>query len=179
MSRIDSQSRVLLSAGLLTGVLFFAGCKADHPDEKQAVLNSLSRNSLYSVMVAQDRREGLMTLTGDVASIDAKAQAESFARQAAPDYTIANNLRVISVGPAGLDATNAFDSDIAIERRFQDEVKSDKDLSNEGIVCHAKNGTLTISGTVRTAEQKRRVEVLARNVPTVQNVVNDVEIGKR
>jgi len=178
MTRILLQDRLLIAAGLLAGVLFFAGCRADHPDEKQAVLNSLTKDSLYSVMVAQDRREGVMTLSGDVASDNAKAQAEASAKQAAPDYTVANQIRVISAGPPALDAASAFDTDIAIERRFQDEVKADKELSNEGIICHAKNGTLTITGTVRTAEQKKRAEVLAKNVPTVQNVVNALEIRR-
>src|SRR5579863_903943 len=84
------------SAVLLAGALAIAGCQNQpaHPDEKSAVTNSLNSNNLSNVSVSQDRDKGVMTLTGDVPSGDAKAQAENLAKQAAPDYTIADEIGV-------------------------------------------------------------------------------------
>jgi hypothetical protein len=98
MLLLNSLRPTLLAAGLLAGALGFAGCMSSHPDEKSAVINSLGSNSLYSVMVAQDRRKGVITLTGDVGSNDAKVQAGTIAATAAPGYTIDNRIRVIPIG---------------------------------------------------------------------------------
>ncbi len=72
-----------------------AGCQnKNHPDEKSAVTNSLNTNNLGSMSVSQDQEKDVMTLKGDVVSTDQKSQAESIAKQSAPDYTIANEIGV-------------------------------------------------------------------------------------
>jgi hyperosmotically inducible protein len=103
MARIDSTHSSLLVLGMLAGTLGFAGCMSAHPDEKAAVLNSLGSNTLYSVMVAQDRRHGVITLTGDVGSEDTKNQAAAVAGNAAPGYSIDNRIRVIPIGLSSPD----------------------------------------------------------------------------
>ena len=89
---------VLVAIALMAVGLLSSGCKADHPDEKPAVVSALVTNGVYSVMVAEDRRSGVMTLSGDVGSPGVKTQAESVAGKAAPDYTIANSIHVVSIG---------------------------------------------------------------------------------
>ena len=88
---------------LLASALVVAGCnsKPAHPDEKSAVTNALSSSILSDVSVSQDQDKGVITLTGDVASADQKTQAETVARQAAPDYTIADQ---IGVRPPGAES---------------------------------------------------------------------------
>jgi hyperosmotically inducible protein len=90
-----SRTFLLGSALVLAGSMFMAGCnnKASHPDEKSAVTNSLNGNNLSAVNVSQDRDKGVITLSGDVDSADAKDHAESLAKQAAPDYTIQSRQR--------------------------------------------------------------------------------------
>src|SRR5580658_6157465 len=85
---------LLGSTVVLLGALGLAGCKQSHPDEKPAVTSSLTSNNLTAVSVSQDRDKGVMTLTGNVDSQDLKNQAESLAKQAAPDYTIADEIGV-------------------------------------------------------------------------------------
>jgi hyperosmotically inducible periplasmic protein len=62
------------------------------PDEKTLVYAALENNQLSSVMVVQDRRSGVLTLTG-IDDEARRSQAETIARQAAPGYTISNPLR--------------------------------------------------------------------------------------
>jgi hyperosmotically inducible protein len=87
-----------LAGALLATVLGIAGCMSAHPDDKSSVIDALGSNSMYSVMVAQDRHKGVITLTGDVGSDDAKVQAATIAQTAAPGYSIDNRINVISTG---------------------------------------------------------------------------------
>lgn len=176
MRNMDSRHQVLLgSAAILAGALAVAGCQASHPDEKSAVTNSLGSNNLSSISVSQDRDKGVMTLSGNVTSKDQKTQAESLAKQAAPDYTIADE---IGVRPA--DASNAgsiaSNLDSAIEDNFKAAIKAHNNLDDQSIQGTAKNGTLVLKGTVKTGEQKKEAGTLAKKVPNVQQVVNELEV---
>lgn len=166
------------SIAMLAGTLIFAGCdsKPAHPDEKSAVTSALSSGNLSDVSVSQDQDKGVITLTGDVASADQKSQAENIARQAAPDYTIADE---IGVRPAGAESqAKAVDSnlDSAIEDNFKASLKANANLDDQSIDYSAKNGTLMLKGTVKTAAQKAEAGKLAKEVPNVQQVVNEIEV---
>jgi hyperosmotically inducible protein len=166
------------SVAFLAGVLVVSGCnnKPAHPDEKSAVTNAMSSNNLTDVSVSQDQDKGVMTLKGDVASADQKSQAEALAKQAAPDYTVANE---IGVRPSGAESqAKAVDSnlDSAIEDNFKASLKANKHLDDQSIDYSAKNGTLMLKGSVKTAAQKREAEALAKQVPNVQQVVNEIEV---
>ena len=166
---------VFSSAAVLAGALSISGCHKSHPDEKDAVTNSLKSNALGEVDVSQDRDKGVMTLKGDVATDAQKQQAGSLAQQAAPDYQVANE---IGVRPA--DASNAgavaSDLDKGIEDNFKAEIKAHKALDDQSIHASSKNGTLEIKGSVKTMAQKREVETMAKKVPNVQQVVNELEV---
>jgi hyperosmotically inducible protein len=164
------------SAAVLSGVVVVSGCNhAAHPDEKSAVTNSLNSNSLSAVSVSQDRDKGVMTLKGNLASQEMKNQAENLARQAAPDYTIADE---IGVRPPEVSQAGAVASDLdsAIEDNFKAEVKAHGNLNDQSIHCSAKNGTLVLKGTVKTSAQKKEAGSLAKHVPNVQQVVNELEV---
>ena len=158
MKLIPSQRQLLPgAAAILIGGLVMAGChnEASHPDEKSAVTNSLKNNNLAAVDVSQDRDKGVMTLKGNVASDDMKSQAETLAKQAAPDYTIADE---IGVRPAdrAKPVPVASNRDSAIEDNFKASLKEHKALNDQSIHFSAKNGTLVLKGTVKTAAQKRK-----------------------
>ncbi len=171
-----SRPFLLGSAALLCGALLVAGCnKPSHPDEKAAVDSAMTSNNLGVVSVSQDRDKGVMTLKGDVESDAKKAQAESVARQAAPDYTIANE---IGVRPPQADNAGAVASnlDSGIEDNFKAAIKAHKNLDDQSISGSAKNGTLVVKGTVKTTAQKKEAGELAKKVPNVQQVVNELEV---
>lgn len=166
------------SAALLAGAILIAGCHThpDHADEKSAVTNSLNSNNLGTVSVSQDRDKGVMTLTGNVASDDQKTQAETLAKQAAPDYTVANEIGVRPTGDQGQMASVASNIDSGIEDNFKATIKAHKALDDQSIHAKAKNGTLVLTGSVKTAEQKKEAEKLAKKVPNVQQVVNELDV---
>jgi len=175
--KLDHSPRTFLlgAAVLLGGAMVIAGCNKSHPDEKAQVTNALKNNNLGAVDVSQDRDKGVMTLKGDVASADDKAQAESLAKQAAPDYTVANEIgvRPPDMANAGSVASNL---DSAIEDNFKAAIKAHENLNDQSIHASAKNGSLKITGSVKTAAQKKEVTTLAKQVPNVQQVVNELEV---
>lgn len=165
------------AAAILAGALTIAGChsNASHPDDKDAVNSALKQNNLGNVDVSQDRDKGVITLKGDVASDRQKDLAASVAQGAAPGYTVANE---IGVRPPQADNAGAVQSDLdkAIEDNYKAMIKSHKALDDQSISESAKNGTLEIKGSVKTEAQKREAEKLAKTVPNVQQVVNEIEV---
>jgi len=180
MKNTLSQRAFLLSAAaVLAGALAIAGCnKPAHPDEKLAVTYSLKGSNLSAVNVSQDRDKGVMTLSGNVDSADLKTQAENIAKQAAPDYTVANE---IGVRPPGANQAGSVASnlDSAIEDNYKASIKANNNLNDQSIHFSAKNGTLVLKGSVKTAKQKKEAEDLAKKVPNVQQVVNEIEVDPK
>ncbi len=165
------------AAAVLAGALAVAGChNGSHADEKDAVRNALNSSKLYSVNPSQDRYKGVITLTGNVDSDDLKSQAEAVAKQAAPDYIIANEIAVRPTGAESQASAVSSNLDSAIEHNFKASIKAHKNLDQQSIHYSVKNGTLVLKGTVKTDDQKREAESLAKQVPNVQQVVNELEV---
>jgi hyperosmotically inducible protein len=164
------------SAAILAGALVVPGCNKQFPDEKTAVTSSLASNNLSAVSVSQDRVKGVMTLTGDVTSDDLKNQAESLVKQAAPEYTVADEIGVRPPGDQSQAGAVSSSLDSGIEDNFKAELKGHKNLDDQSIHYSAKNGTLVLKGEVKTLKQKNEAESLAKHVPNVQQVVNELEV---
>ena len=174
---LTRRTTVAILAATLS-LLVLAGCNKDaqHPDVKDAVDSAMTQHGLGVVKVSQDRDKGVLTLTGDVESTDQKAQADQVAKQAAPDYVVANEL---AIRPVGAESQfKAIDSslDNGIEDNFKAALKSNKTLDDQSISYKAKNGTLVLSGSVKTAAQKSAAMKLAKNIPNVKEVVNEIEV---
>ncbi len=162
----------------LGGLWIVAGCNTSpaHPDDKAAVTQSLSANNLGDVSVSQDQDKGVITLTGNVPSDDQKSQAASLAQQAAPGYTIANQIGVRPAGAESQAGSVASNLDSGIEDNFKASLKAHANLDDQSISYSSKNGTLVLKGSVKTAGQKKEAEKLAKQVPNVQQVVNEIEV---
>jgi hypothetical protein len=86
---------VVMVAATALACGFTAAChSASHPDDKQAVYSTLEQNDLASVIVEQDRGNGVIKLSGIVGDQSRKDHAQQLAQQAAPGYTIDNQLKV-------------------------------------------------------------------------------------
>lgn len=176
--RALSRISIVTVTAVLAVTFGLAGCdrKIQHPDVKDAVDTAMTRNDLGVVKVSQDRDKGVLTLSGDVESADQKARAESVAAQAAPGYAISNE---IGVRPVDAESqAKAVDSslDAGIQNNFNAALKAHKNLDDQSISYDAKNGTLVLKGSVKTNAQKDQAGKLAKNVPNVKEVVNEIEV---
>jgi hyperosmotically inducible periplasmic protein len=175
-SKTLQNSFLFASTAVLSACLAVGGChSATHPDEKAAVDNSLKNNNLGDVSTSQDRDKGVITLSGNVQSDELKSQAADLAKQAAPDYTIANQIgvRPPEAPNAGAVASNL---DSGIEDNFKAAIKAHENLDDQSIHASSKNGTLMLTGSVKTDDQKKQAGDLAKQVPNVQQVVNELEV---
>ncbi len=166
--------------GLLTiaAVACLIGCSDSprkSPDVTDSVRKSLDQSNLNDVKVSQDRDKGVVTLTGQVTSDSAKAQAESIAKSIAGSQVVADEIAVVPPGPGASDAkTVNSDLDKGIEQnldaalvqnRFKKDVKYD-----------VKNGVVTLTGEVNSQSKRALVEKVAAGVPNVQQVVNELQV---
>ncbi|MGA8727458.1 MAG: BON domain-containing protein [Terracidiphilus sp.] len=179
MNRRETHHSFLGPIAILAGALTIAGClNGSHPDNKAAIYQSLNSHDLSSVVVKQNREKGVITLSGIVDSPELKGRAEQLAKDAAPSYTIDDKLQVDSAGLQSMitQATTESRLDNDIENRFKASLQTSKNLDKQTIQYSATNGTLYLKGAVRSAREKKEAEELARKVPNVQHVVNEIQV---
>jgi hyperosmotically inducible protein len=164
------------SASLLLLALAACNQSPKHPDVKYKVDTAMTQNNLGVVKVDQDRDKGVITLTGDVENEDQKAQATNVAAQAAPGYAISNELGVRPIGQEGQAKAVDSNLDSAIEDNFKASLKAHKVLDEQHISYDAKNGTLVLKGSVKTPAERTEAQKLAKAVPNVKEVVNEIQV---
>jgi hyperosmotically inducible protein len=173
-------SKKLLVLPLLFLTLAFSiACsqqRANAPDNKDAVENALKQAGLNDVKVDQDRDKGVITLKGDVRSEDEKARAAQIAQSAANGMVVANEIGVRPEGDAG-DQAKKIDSntDDAIESHMKAAIAA-HNWDNQHISADAKNGVLTLKGDVDTPAQREQIQKVAKDIPGVQQVVNELQV---
>jgi|SRR5258708_1953354 hypothetical protein len=167
---------------LLAMLLGVAACsnQSGRPSEADAVKKALEQADLKGVSVSGDADKNTITLGGTLHSDQAKAQAADVAKSAAPDRVIANEIiaNEISVQPVGSESeakSIASNLDDAIEKNDKAALIS-KRLDKQSIHYDAKNGVLTLAGSVKHAQQKAEAQQLASKTPNVQQVVNQIEV---
>ena len=169
---------IIVLVTIVAGMLILSGCNRQnqHPDVKDAVNSAMTANGLGVVNVSQDRDKGVLTLSGDVESADQKAQAEQVAKQTAPDYTISNEIGVRPIGAESQAKAVDISLDDGIENNYKAALKSHKNLDDQSISYDAKNGTLVLKGSVKTRAQKSEADKLAKAVPNVREVIDEIEV---
>ncbi len=178
LNQSRSSRQIAFVVAAFAAFLLLVGCSnnAQHPDVKDAVDTAMTRHDLGVVKVSQDRDKGVLTLSGDVETADKKTEAESVAKEAAPGYTVANEIGVRPIGAESQAKSVASNLDDGIENDYKAAIKAHKDLDDQSIHYDAKNGTLMLKGSVKTAAQKKEAAMLAKNTPNVKEVVDEIEV---
>lgn len=175
-----SKFLVLFSAVLLFGFIV-GGCQQQRATApaKENIERSLEQSGMNNVDVDEDREHKTVRLTGEVRTEAEKQQAEQIAKQAAPGRTVANEIMVKPAGEAGERAeTIQENTDDAIKSRLKAEMarhqwdKTDVDFD-------VKNGVVTLKGDVPNAQQRSQIENMAKSVPGVKQVVDQIEVKGR
>ena len=171
--------KALITTSLLAVLFLAAGCTQTNTKKSaaDAVKQALEQADLKDVSVSDDADKNTVTLGGTLHSDDAKGRAADIAKQAAPDRTIANEISVQPVGDESQAKAVASNLDDGIENNYKAALIS-KRLDKQSIHYNAKNGVLTLTGSVKASQQKSEAELLASKVPNVEQVVNQIEVKR-
>jgi hyperosmotically inducible protein len=158
-------------------IFFAAGCDntpPKSPDVQDSIKKSLDQAGYKDVSVSQDRDKGVVTLTGTVASDGDKSQAESLAKSMAAGQVVADQIGVRPPGDESTAKTVDSDLDKAIEKNLDAALAKRK--LDSGVHYDVKNGVVTLKGDVASAGRRSAIEQLAKGVPNVKQVVNEMEL---
>jgi len=144
---------------------------------KDQVRNALDQAELKDVTVSEDRDKNTITLGGKLHSEDAKMQAAKVAQTAAGDRIVVNEVAVEPVGVESEARSMTSNLDDGIENNYKAALIS-KGLDKESIHFDAKNGVLTLKGSVKSVPQRKEAQELAQNIPNVQQVLNEIEVKR-
>ena len=160
---------------VVTGIL--VGCSttaAKSPDVSESIRKSLDQAGFKNVSVSEDRDKGIVTLGGQVASANAKSDAETLAKSLAGVQVVADQIAVIPVGgEKDAKAVNA-DLDEGIEQNLDAALIQNK--MHDSVKYDVKNGVVTLTGEVNSQSKRDRAEKVATGVPNVKQVVNDLQV---
>lgn len=144
---------------------------------KDSVETALQQADLKDVSVSEDTTKNTITLTGTLHTDDAKTRAGELAQSNAGTRIVANE---ISVEPVGSEAqTRKMESNLddGIESNYKASLIA-KGLDTQDIKFNAKNGVLTLKGSVKTPTARQEAQLLAQNTPNVNQVVNQLEVRR-
>jgi hyperosmotically inducible protein len=180
-------SFIAIMAALLISV---AGCDTGRTmtdaTVTAAVKNKLAAEAATSATrINVETANGVVTLSGSVPTAAEKAEAERLTRATQGVTQVVNNITV-DAGAAGTPETTGTPGEETGPRAALSDatilttIKSQ--LVASGIIgtnVDVKNGEVTIRGTVDNAQEKARVEEIARRASGVKSVNNQLTIKQR
>ena len=161
----------LLTVGVLSGC---SGTATKSPDVADNIRKSLDQAGFKDVTVSQDRDKGIVTLSGPVARDNDKLQAESLAKSLAGAQVVANQIVVLPTGMEKDAKTVNTDLDQGIENNLNAALIQNK--MHDDVKYKVKSGVVTLTGEVNSQNRRDQAEQVAKEVPYVQQVVNDLQV---
>jgi hyperosmotically inducible periplasmic protein len=167
----------LAVATLVSVALLGTACNKASADYKDRVKTALEQADLKDVTVSEDASKNTITLGGTLHSDDAKTRAANIAQASAGPRVVANEISVEPVGNEGAARKMESTLDDGIENNFK-AVLISKGLDKQHIRYNAKNGVLTLKGSVKNSTQRQQAQELAKNTPNVEQVVNEIQVDR-
>ncbi len=125
--------------------------------------------------VSVETQNGMVTLRGKVDSAEAKAAATEIAKGIEHVKSVRNELQVVA--PSQRDQVAADDKIISknVEQRF----KQDPQLKSAKIDAKVDAGVVILTGEVKSIDTSARASEVARSIPGVRYVKNDLTYASR
>jgi len=167
---------VVLTVAICVGVACNSANRSN-ADYKNNVKTALEQADLKDVTVSEDAAKNTITLGGTLHTEDAKNRAATVAQTNAGPRIIANEISVEPVGNERDARKIESNVDDGIESNYK-AVLISKGLDKQHIRYDAKNGDLTIKGSVQNLDQRKEAQEQAKNTPNVQQVVNEIRVER-
>ena len=163
---------------VLAALLLTVACsRRDNISYKDDVKKALEQAELKNVTVSEDRDKNTITLGGTVHSDEAKAKAAEVAKATANTRIIANEIRVQPIGSESEAKDVTSNLDDAIEKNYKAAL-IETGLDKQHVRFKAKNGVLTLTGSVKNAKERQQAEKLAAGIPNTRQVLNQIEVRR-
>ena len=167
---------------VLGALLALAGANCERRSVDDSVITAIVKSKLAadnetsSANINVDTRSGVVTLTGVVTTQANKEQAERIARNTEGVTRVINNITVETNGnhDAGEGAGMAA-SDLAILSRIKTRYVAE---GVSGPKVEVKDGVVTLTGSVESAQIRVRAENIARATSGVKGVNNIIEVSQ-
>jgi hyperosmotically inducible protein len=122
--------------------------------------------------VKVETQGGVVTLRGKVATGEERTAAEEIARGVSGVKSVNNTLQVVPSTQRKM--VDVKDSDV--KKNVVERLVADQQLKTASIAVRADNGLVTLTGTVPDARTKARAAEVARKVPGVRAVRNELQL---
>jgi len=175
------RARKLVLAAPLLALMLCLACNrqrtVNNVGYKDQVQQGLEQADVKDVTVSEDKDKNTITLGGTVHSENARDNAGNIAHALAGTRIVANEISVQPVGVESEARDIASNMDDAIKDNYK-AVLIANGLNKEHIRFDAKNGVLTLKGSVKSAPKRKEAEQLAQTVPNVQQVLNELDVKR-
>jgi hyperosmotically inducible periplasmic protein len=132
-------------------------------------ISLIADTNVPGLQIDLDSWDGVVTLFGIVPSQDAKSAAEADARKVSGVKRVVNELQVVP--RAKRQAVNASDDEL---RRRVRQALDEHEFRDVGL--EVRNGVARLTGTVPTGERNLEAAVVARSVPGIRAVEDDLRL---
>lgn len=177
LAKLSGGFLAFAAVALVSAVLLGTACNKTNDSYKDRVKTALEQADLKSVTVNEDANKNTVTLSGTLHTDDAKSRAATIAQANAGPRIIANEISVEPVGNEGAARKMESNLDDGIENNYK-AVLISKGLDKQHIRYDAKNGVLTLKGSVKSSAQRQEAQELAKNTPNVLQVVNEIQVQR-
>jgi hyperosmotically inducible protein len=144
---------------------------------KDSWITSKAKIALYAddrvsgSSITVETKSGVVTLRGKVGSADEKKAAEEVAKSVEGATSVKNQLQVVAAGDR--KAVDAKDEDLT--KSVKDRLKKDARLKGSDVEVRADKGVVTLTGEVKDLGARARASEVARGVPGVRSVKNELK----
>jgi hyperosmotically inducible protein len=167
--------------GIAVLVVSMGACSQTDPGITTAVKTKLAADdTVKAYKIDVDTKNATVTLTGTVDSSDAKAKAVAIARSTKGVADVVDQLSVSqpAVPTSGVTVPEVM-TDPAITAAVKSSFLADPSVSGLKIDVDTKDSIVTLSGNVKTADEKTRAEDIAKGTKGVTSVVNQLKIARK
>jgi osmotically-inducible protein OsmY len=155
-----------------TAFVFAAIACGRGPDTEENIRKALDQANMNAVQVDVDDEARIVHLQGTVGTMADRTRANEIATAVVgTSGRVLNELTV-----EGLTSRSADDFDGQITDRLDELLDSDAVLRERDVNLQVIHGMVAITGEVRTADEKNKVEQLVRAAPGVKDVANGLQI---
>src|SRR5262245_30087829 len=170
--------RTISLLGIAALVLSMAACSQTDAGITTSIKTKLAADdTVKAYKIDVDTKNATVTLAGTRDSPDAKARAVAIARSTKGVVDVVDQLSLSqpAVPTSGVTVPEVM-TDPAITAAVKTSLLADPSASGLKIDVDTKDSVVTLSGNVRTADEKTRAEEIAKGTKGVASVTNQLKV---